>query len=129
MTVAVDTNIVVRILVDDDARQVAMAKAVLSRDFALLPSVLLETEWVLRSSYKWPRARIGEALATLIDLPTLREAPPGIGWVIERFASGADLADMLHLAAAGAAEGFVTFDRRLAKAAGQDTPVPIEMLP
>lgn len=105
-----------------------MAKAVLSRDFALLPSVLLETEWVLRSSYKWPRARIGEALAMLIDLPTLREAPLGIGWAIERFASGADFADMLHLAAAGAAEGFVTFDRRLAKAAGQDTPVPIETL-
>ena len=105
-----------------------MAKAVLSRDFVLLPSVVLETEWVLRSSYAWPRARIAEALAVLIDLPTLREAPQGIGWVIERFADGADFADMLHLAASGSADAFVTFDRRLAKAAGPNTPIPIETL-
>lgn len=117
-----------RLLVNDDPRQVTAAKAIVSRDFALLPSVVLETAWVLGSRYEWPRARIAEALAALVDLPTLREAPPGIGWVIERFASGADFADMVHLAAAGSAEAFVTFDRRLAKAAGPDTPVPIETL-
>ncbi len=118
-----------RVLVDDDARLVLAAKAVLSRDFALLPSVLLETEWVLRSTYKWPRARIGEALTTLIDLPTMRDAPPGIDWAIKRFVEGADFADMLHLGASGSCDSFVTFDHRLAKAAGPDTPVPIETLP
>jgi predicted nucleic-acid-binding protein len=119
----------VRVLVNDDPSQAALARAVLSRDFSLLASVLLETEWVLRSSYQWPRARIGEAFATLMDLPTLREAPPGIAWAIERFADGADFADMLHLACSGAADGFVTLDRRLAKAAGPHTPVKIDTLP
>lgn len=113
---------------DDDDAQAATARAVLSRDFSLLASVLLEVEWVLRSSYLWPRARIAETLADLLDLPTLRDAPPGINWVLERFAAGADFADMLHLASSSSFDGFATFDRRLARDAGPSTPVSIETL-
>lgn len=91
-------------------------------------SVLAETEWVLRSQYRWPRSAIAASLLELADLPHLVEAPAGIRWAIQRFADGADLADMLHLISAGAATTFVTFDRRLAPQAGPDTPLPIETL-
>ncbi len=53
---AVDTNIVVRLLTGDDARQAAQAAALFrSEDIWLSKSVILETEWVLRSSVPFSR--------------------------------------------------------------------------
>ena len=118
----------VRALVDDDPDQSPRARDLLTHDFALSASVLVEIEWVLRSQYRWSRAAIAKALTELSDLPALVDAPPDLAWAIDRFAAGADFADMIHLVSAGAATRFVTFDRRLKKRAGPDTPLPIEML-
>ena len=51
-----------------------------------------------------------------------------VTWSIERFVEGADIADMIHLVAACRTAGFYTFDRRVARAAGPDSPIPIETL-
>jgi predicted nucleic-acid-binding protein len=49
--IAVDTDILVRYLVEDDPIQTDRAEAVLRSGAVLVPStVLLETAWVLRSS-------------------------------------------------------------------------------
>ena len=49
---AVDTNVLVRALVRDDAAQSAKAEEVLARDEVFVPvTVMLELEWVLRSRY------------------------------------------------------------------------------
>jgi predicted nucleic-acid-binding protein len=90
--------------------------------------VLVETEWVLRSLYHWDRKAIADVLSELADLPNLTVAPARLRWAIERFAAGADFADMIHLAAAEGLERFVTFDRGVARKAGRDTPLPIETL-
>lgn len=118
----------VRILVEDDPDQAITAHDVLARGFIVTTSVLLETEWLLRSKYSWPRATIAAALRDILDMPSLRSAPDNILWAIDRFAAGADFADMVHLVTANSASGFATFDRRLAKQAGAGSPLSIETL-
>jgi predicted nucleic-acid-binding protein len=50
--IAFDTNLLVRALVADHPEQVAVARQLIARDTVFLSrTVLLETEWVLRSRY------------------------------------------------------------------------------
>jgi len=126
---AIDTNVVIRYLTADDPVQTPIATETLRSGFVLPLTVLMESEWVLRSAYRWPRDRIAAALAAMIDLPTALSVPEGSGWALDRFARGADLADMLHVVAAtGDASAFATFDTGVAGLAGMDSPVAIETL-
>lgn len=127
---AVDTNIVLRLITGDDERQVTQAQAVLEAGPVMItPSVAMEIEWVLRSGYGWPRARIVEALAGFLQLDQVEVRDrTGLNWALGRLREGADFADMLHLLSAHEADAFVTFDRKLAKLAGADVPVPVETL-
>ena len=51
--IAFDTNLLVRALVADHAEQVAIVRQLIARDIVFISrTVLLETEWVLRSIYK-----------------------------------------------------------------------------
>jgi predicted nucleic-acid-binding protein len=117
--IAVDTNVVVRLLVDDDPRQGARAKSLFETDAIWLPkTVVLETEWVLRSLYGLAPKQIADALLALIALPNVQCEDEGsvveaLHWSVK----GIDLADALHLGSAKGAERFVTFDNRLAKRA------------
>jgi predicted nucleic-acid-binding protein len=50
--IAFDTNLLVRALVTDNPEQVAVARRLMAEDTVYLSrTVLLETEWVLRSRY------------------------------------------------------------------------------
>ena len=67
-----DTNLIVRLLVEDDAAQARRARKLLEeateRDEQVLLSdiVLSELEWVLEAAYKVPRRRILTALNALL---------------------------------------------------------------
>jgi predicted nucleic-acid-binding protein len=51
--IAIDTNVLVRFLVDDDKTQAGIAEALIrANEIFLSRTVLLETEWVLRSVYR-----------------------------------------------------------------------------
>jgi predicted nucleic-acid-binding protein len=119
--IAIDTNVVVRFLVNDDPEQAQRARRLIeSEDVFLSTTVLLETEWVLRVAYKRSRARLLEMLRAFLGLPRviaqdLRVAITALEWA-ER---GMDFADALHLAGAAACDAFLTFDRRLANAAAR----------
>ena len=69
---ALDTNVLVRYLVQDDARQGVHARALivgaLNRGETLfIPiTVLLELEWVLRSAYAFPKDQIILVLSKLL---------------------------------------------------------------
>ena len=121
--IALDTNVVVRLLVDDDPGQTRRARKLLEARTALvLPTVLLETEWVLRGAYDIGRATIAGSIRQLLGLPNIALAnAQAIAQALEWFEAGLDFADALHLALAGEAEGFVTFDARLAKRARRIT--------
>lgn len=68
----IDTNILVRYLMQDHERHSAVATALFERcdrgelSFLLLPEVLSECVFVLESTYQRPRQAIAEALSILI---------------------------------------------------------------
>ncbi len=128
--IAVDTNVLIRFLTRDDPGQADTAEALFAQqDILLLTSVLVETEWVLSGSYRWSRETINVALAALVRLEGIKiAAAAGIDWALARHAAGADLADMLHLVAATGTDAFATFDRRIAAAAGDAPPTPVQTL-
>lgn len=123
---ALDTNILIRLITRDDAKQATVAaREAESGEILLLHTVLIEVEWVLRASYKWPRRQIHDALAALIRVENvIADDPAMLDWALSRYAAGADFADMIHLSMAHDAKEFVTFDQRLGQAMG-DLPVPV----
>ena len=127
---ALDTNVVVRIMTADDAAQFEAARAaVLAGPCLVTATVLIETEWVLRAAYRWSRADIATALASLLDLSgIIIEQPALMAWAVACYRAGADFADMVHLAGARHATAFLTFDRKLPASAGPDLPVPVVLL-
>lgn len=128
--IAVDTNILVRLIVGDDPEQARLALALAERDiFFVSFTVLVETEWVLRSRYAYDRSKIVAALRSLPELVTIRyEDDDDADWAIGRYAVAGELADYVHIAAARSVGRFATFEKRLAARAGTESPVPVETL-
>ena len=124
--ISLDTNIVLRLLVRDDPAQTAQAAALVRDNEVLVTTtVLLETEWVLRSRYRVPRSTILVGLRRLIRLDRLTVDHPTVAaGALDWFEAGLDLADALHLASSGSATEFATFDRKLARGAGRLGPAP-----
>jgi len=117
--IAVDTNVVVRLLTGDDKSQQARAER-LFRDHEIFigATVFLESEWVLRFSYGYDPARIRDAFKKLLGLDNVSAShPSALAMALERYARGLDFADALHLALAGDCERFATFDARFIKKA------------
>lgn len=126
--IAVDTNVVVRLLVNDDRVQARKAAALFAgNDVLLSKTVLVETEWVLRFSYEIGRGQIHDALLAVLGMPRVScEEPRQIVEALARFRQGLDFADALHLASAVGADRFVTFDRKLVARSRELGGVPVE---
>lgn len=113
----VDTNVLVRCLVDDEPAQAARARRLVARHDVFVPlTVLLETEWVLRSVFGFQPAEVVRALRGFAGLPRVTVENTATAAVAFEWAEqGLDFADALHMAAARAHDGFITFDRNLAR--------------
>jgi predicted nucleic-acid-binding protein len=123
---AVDTNIVVRTLLNDDPKQSPIARRVIDEGVFVSPTVMLETAWLLRSRYKFSREAVADYLNGLMELPTVSIDQPDLtAWAIARSAERGDLADLLHIVAARGASAFVTFDDDVLQDAAPDSPVPV----
>ena len=122
--IAVDTNILVRLVTRDDDVQARRAAALFEREEIFVSkTVLLETEWVLRFSYELTGPVILNALKNAVGLPQVTvEDSPAVAEALDLFAAGMDFADALHLASSQGAVRFATFDERLKKSA--DTAAP-----
>jgi predicted nucleic-acid-binding protein len=114
--ISLDTNVIVRVVTADDPVQLAMALKVLRSDgLWLSKTVLLETEWVLRYTYKLSRQMVLDTFVRLLGYRNLSmEAPDQVLSALDLYRGGMDFADALHLAASAGADRFVTFDRELA---------------
>ena len=123
---AVDTNIVVRYLTGGDPGQSARARAAIEVGHVFVSTtVLLETEWVLRSVYGFAGKEVAAALRAFAGLPGISvESPALLAEALDRAKDGMDFADALHLGAAGRCEAMLTFDRRFIEMA-RDTPVKV----
>lgn len=73
MRLIADTNLIVRVLTQDNPHQSATAARVLSEADLVVFSIvaLCETVWTLRSRYRWRTAEIAEALRTLLSDPRI----------------------------------------------------------
>jgi predicted nucleic-acid-binding protein len=117
---AVDTNVVVRVVTQDDPDQLEAALTVFRRGpLFLSKTVLLETEWVLRYCYKLSREAIRGTFQKLLGYPRLQvEDRDRVLQALDWYVEGLDFADALHLASSrGSARRFATFDRELAGSA------------
>jgi len=63
---AVDTNVLVRLVVRDDSRQVALAESFVSKGAWVSVLVLAETVWVLDAVYGLSKAQIVKAIEMLL---------------------------------------------------------------
>lgn len=121
--IAVDTNVLVRLLTDDDPKQAAAATALVAANpIWIAKTVLLETVWVLRSQYGFEDDSIGEAFAELLGLENVHvEGSLQVAAALILSAGGVDFADALHLCSRPPDAAFASFDRafiRRAKRAG-----------
>lgn len=126
---SIDTNVVVRVLTGDDEAQARSAGRAIAEGVHITSGVLMETEWVLRSTYRWERARITDALrALVIEASISVHDKQAVMWALDRYAVGADWADMLHLIDSAGREAFLTFDLRVGAQAGSGAPIPVELV-
>ena len=128
--IAVDTNIVLRLVLNDDPRQVDAIGGLMKRHRLFISlTVLIETGWVLESRYRMPRLDVATALDGVAALEGIAISRPVLAlWAIDRYRAGGDWADMIHLVSAAKTEGFATLDRDVARRAGSNSPIPIETL-
>jgi len=108
---AADTNISVRLITQDDPAQAQIAQGLLQEPMLILPTVLMETVWVLESTYKMPRSMVSHHLRQLLGYPLMQiESGEAVLWALDKFDEGADFADALHiaLAAEAGASSFAT---------------------
>lgn len=125
---AIDTNVVIRFLTGDEPGQAAKARALIEAgDIFVASSVLLEAEWVLRGGYGFDAGRIVEQLRAFAGLPGVAvEDPQLLARALDWAAQGLDFADALHLGRAQGCTAFLSFDRKLAKAAARLSDVAVE---
>lgn len=129
--IALDTNVIVRVITRDDPAQARRAAALIRGvDLWVSKTVLLEAAWVLRYTYEFDPLSIHRALSTLVGLENLTvEDRPAVEAALEWQEAGMDFADALHLASSGRAASFATFDQKMGKVASGLTGAPtIELL-
>jgi len=125
---SLDTNVLVRFLVRDDADQAAAAtslirSAVRKGEPLFVPvTVLLELEWVLRSAFGFDKPAVLQALFGLLGSFELAfESEGAIEMALAQYdRSAADFSDGLHVALAQRANQspLWTFDKAAAKLDG-----------
>ena len=124
---AIDTNIVLRLLFQDDAEQAKLAGDLIGNEDVLVSTcVLLEASWIMRSVYGVAEREVAVALLAFVRLPHVFTTSPNVETALDWVGRGLQLDDALIYADAHAASEFVTFDARLAKLAtrfGAEPPI------
>ncbi|HHL19403.1 MAG TPA: type II toxin-antitoxin system VapC family toxin [Thiothrix sp.] len=115
--IAIDTNIVVRLLTEDDQKQFQKSLALFENNDIFIPdTVILETEWVLRYAYDFDAETIREGLKKLFGLPNVQlDNPVLIAQALVWHSEGLDFADALHLAKSQRLSHLYTFDKQFIK--------------
>ena len=125
--IALDTNVLVRYLVNDDTRQAAAARALLSeltveRPGFVCREVVVELVWVLQRAYGFSRERIARVVDELVATKELAfEAGNDVARAAYVYRQGgAGFSDLMIAAAAKriGAYPMYTFDRQAAQLDG-----------
>jgi predicted nucleic-acid-binding protein len=113
-TIAVDTNIIVRLLTQDDEQQYHKSlKLFQEHDIFIPDTVILETEWVLRFAYHFKPDEICNAFKVLLGLPNVQISNGNLMLqVLQWHENSMDFADALHLAQSQNCSVIYTFDTK-----------------
>jgi predicted nucleic-acid-binding protein len=117
--ISLDTNMLARLLLQDDAAQHKRVKALFKtqQTFTAPVTVLLELVWVLESR-GCSAAQVALGLTALLDLPNFKpERADAVREALRRYEGGLGFADALHLALSTGMEKFMTFDKAFARQA------------
>lgn len=121
--IAIDTNVVLRYALKDDAEQARSATAFLrDNDCLLLPTVVLEVVRVMSSKrgYGLDAVTVAERVRSIAGLPRVRvEQAEALALALDWYEAGMDFADALHLALAGKDCGLATLDKGIRTQAEQ----------
>lgn len=125
---ALDTNVLVRYVVQDDTARLAAAKRLITRcveegQSLFVPvTVVLELEWVLRASFGYAKEDVLQVLSSLFSAAELiLESERALEVALQLYREGsADFADCLHIALAAQAgeQPLWTFDKGAARITG-----------
>ena len=125
--IGIDTNVLVRYIMQDDPRQSALATRLVESLTAGAPGfvsmvAVVELAWVLSSAYELDRGQVVRAFEGLLRTKEIEVEQAEIVWKALRVFQGAsaDFADCLieRSAAAAGCEATKTFDRAAAKGCG-----------
>ncbi|WP_428310275.1 PIN domain-containing protein [Hydrocarboniphaga sp.] len=127
--IAVDTNVLLRTLVDDEdaPQQCEQARRIVGRagGVRIHAAVLLETAWLLARAYRLPRSELATLLSAVCGHPKMQidNAPHWLAAIALYRDSNLDLADALILLDARE-RGITlqTFDKTLGKQSGAQRP-------
>jgi predicted nucleic-acid-binding protein len=116
--ITADTNILLRMIVNDDPGQAAAARQILGKAtlVAVTLPTLCEIVWVLRKTYQRSQRDVAETLATILSIDKIVLDRSAVEAGIRMVEAGGDFADGA-IAYEGRQLGgdvFVTFDKRTA---------------
>ena len=119
--IAVDTNVLVRLLTGDDPRQASTAKSLFAAESIwIAKTVLLETAWVLQKLYGFDDSAIVDAFTKLLGLDRVDvEDQSSVVAALSLAGNGIELADAMHLSSRPAGAIFSSFDRSLIRRAAR----------
>jgi len=120
--IALDTNVLVRLVTGDDAAQARRVAARIDTGAAFFVplTVALELEWVLRGAYSLPPDRVAATFEALLSIRNLRFADDQvITRALNQYRTGLDFADALHLEAAHNCSAMLSFDTKFRNRAGR----------
>jgi len=123
---AIDTNILVRLFVDDDSSQHHTVKEFFkgigeSEQVFVSLIVITELVWVLESGYGYKRGEISEIIAILLEVEQISfQNSIALYFALQLYKKGADFADSLITALANDAgcTRTMTFDKKAVRNAG-----------
>ncbi|MES1196712.1 MAG: type II toxin-antitoxin system VapC family toxin [Steroidobacter sp.] len=117
--IALDTNMLVRLYVDDGDRQSEKQRAIVVKvlsaagELFVAKTVMLELEWVLRGYYKFDREQIANAFTHLLGLENIViEDESVVTEAVTHYRKGLDFADSMHCASSSHSKRMLTFDRK-----------------
>jgi predicted nucleic-acid-binding protein len=119
--IALDTNLLARLLLQDDKAQHARVKALLASQqmFTAPVTIFLELVWVLEANDCAP-AEIQRGLTLLLGVPNFKPVQADIvRAALTHYAQGLDFADALHLALSRAEQALMTFDKAFVRRAAK----------
>ncbi len=128
--IALDTNVLARLLLQDDAAQFKQVKTLLAseQEFTAPLTVFLELVWVLEA-HDCSAQEIQRGLGLLLGLTNFSTPhAAALRQSLSYYVQGMDFADALHLCQSQNADALVTFDKAFVKKAAKSNSMPLVRL-